>query len=482
MQRSQLITEVADLRQALALAQQQAAAETARIEKLGAALQPSLVAAQEPRSALDDIPALQSRLASLVDLVVQARAALTAANDHLGALGPQIATAASKAENAADQAERAASIAATRQKSLADLRAARAPLLDGEDTATHRTRFNLARKTALDAREAAQAALGDSQQHAARAAALYQTAQLAHAKAIEALDRAEADLAHALTESDLETETLAALFAVSRDAVEQLRKQLRNLDDAATSARAATASRRHDLEKLQLAGLPELSAADLAAALEAVEGAIRTAQERIGTISGDLKRDDLTRNDLAGLEAETQKAKAELEVWQAVNDAIGSRNGDRFARVAQSITLDVLVDRANHHLADLNPRYLLRRAADLALQVEDRDMAGEARATRSLSGGERFLVSLALALALSRMGNHGGLAATLFIDEGFGSLDATSLDLAIDALETLQSQGRQVGVIRHVEAMKDRIPTCITVRKQGGGKSVIAISGPDGDG
>ncbi|MFW8642428.1 SbcC/MukB-like Walker B domain-containing protein [Rhizobium beringeri] len=78
----------------------------------------------------------------------------------------------------------------------------------------------------------------------------------------------------------------------------------------------------------------------------------------------------------------------------------------------------MLVDHANHHLSDLNPRYRLRRAADLALQVEDRDMGDEARATRSLSGGERFLVSLALALALSRMGGKGGLASTLFIDEG----------------------------------------------------------------
>ena len=105
-------------------------------------------------------------------------------------------------------------------------------------------------------------------------------------------------------------------------------------------------------------------------------------------------------------------------------------------------------------------------------------MGAEPRATLSLSGGERFLVSLALALALSRMGDKGGLAATLFIDEGFGSLDATSLDLAIDALETLQSQGRMIGVISHVEAMKDRIPVQIRVHRQGGGKSVISIEGP----
>ncbi len=142
------------------------------------------------------------------------------------------------------------------------------------------------------------------------------------------------------------------------------------------------------------------------------------------------------------------QARSELDIWEAVNHAAGSRSGDKFARVAQSITLDVLVDHANHHLSDLNPRYRLRRAADLVLQVEDCDMGGEARATRSLSGGERFLVSLALALAFSRMDGKGGLAATLFIDEGFGSLDAGSLDLAIDALEAFNHRAvRSVSLV-----------------------------------
>ncbi|MCB1330312.1 MAG: hypothetical protein KDK28_13170, partial [Maritimibacter sp.] len=95
--------------------------------------------------------------------------------------------------------------------------------------------------------------------------------------------------------------------------------------------------------------------------------------------------------------------------------------------------------------------------------------------TRSLSGGERFLVSLALALALSGMGTRGVLAGTLFIDEGFGSLDADSLDLAIDALERLQAQGRTIGVISHVQAMKDRIPVQLQVQKTGGGASEVAL-------
>jgi exonuclease SbcC len=101
---------------------------------------------------------------------------------------------------------------------------------------------------------------------------------------------------------------------------------------------------------------------------------------------------------------------------------------------------------------------LVRAEQDLGLNISDRDMGDEARSTRSLSGGERFLVSLALALALSGPDGRQTFANILFIDEGFGSLDSESLQVAIDALEMLQSQGRTVGFISHVEAMKDRIP------------------------
>ena len=273
----------------------------------------------------------------------------------------------------------------------------------------------------------------------------------------------------------LSVEDLEIFFALGRDEVQVMRDHLRSLDDALTAARAALNERKQDLVRHQQ-DLPETPADDLRTRTEGVDAATVLRQQRQGAIENQIAIDAANREKLAGLEAEIAEARGELDVWRAVNAAVGSKNGDRFARFAQSITLDVLADSANRHLADLNPRYRLRRAADLALQVEDIDMGGEARATRSLSGGERFLVSLALALALSRMGGKGGLAATLFIDEGFGSLDAASLDLAIDALEGLQSQGRQVGVISHVEAMKDRIPVRITVTKQGSGKSAVRIA------
>ncbi len=132
---------------------------------------------------------------------------------------------------------------------------------------------------------------------------------------------------------------------------------------------------------------------------------------------------------------------------------------------------------ANLRLAALSPRYRLERAAgegaDLGLQIIDRELCDERRSTRSLSGGERFLASLALALALAGLEGRDSFVDTLFIDEGFGSLDATTLDVAIDALETLQGQGRKVGVISHVEQLHQRIATQIRVEKRGGGRSVV---------
>ena len=132
---------------------------------------------------------------------------------------------------------------------------------------------------------------------------------------------------------------------------------------------------------------------------------------------------------------------------------------------------------ANEQLRALNPRYALRRGAisNLALDVVDRDMGEEVRSPRSLSGGERFLVSLALALALSGLEGRQSFVDTLFIDEGFGSLDRETLDVAIDALESLQGQGRKVGVITHVPAMMERIGVQVRVEKRGSGRSIVRV-------
>lgn len=459
-----------------ALALRDAAAAQDLAARHRCALAPILQQLQEGEEALND-PDLADRLAARVAAVVQHRAARDGAACALAALAPRIASAMSRNESACAQVQQAKGIVETRAKALADLRDERAPLLDGEATAVHRTRHNDARKAAASEQDAARNAHGAAASAAAAANARAEAALAEQVVARLAVTTTSSALDTALAASDLARADLDGLFARPVATVEAMRQDLRALDDAVTSAHANVTSRTQDQADTRAAGLPEETAEALADILTTLETACATRDQRIGAIDADIQRDTTTRASLAGLEADIATARAELDVWQAVHHAIGSRNGDKFARVAQSITLDVLVDHANGHLADLNPRYCLRRGEGLALQVEDRDMGNEARATRSLSGGERFLVSLALALALSRMGGKGGLVATLFIDEGFGSLDAASLDLAIDALEGLQSQGRQVGVISHVEAMKDRIPTRIAVRKQGGGKSVVEVEG-----
>ena len=113
----------------------------------------------------------------------------------------------------------------------------------------------------------------------------------------------------------------------------------------------------------------------------------------------------------------------------------------------------------------------------LALQVIDCDMCDEIRTVYSLSGGESFLISLALALGLSSLSSNNLKVESLFIDEGFGSLDAESLRTAMEALEQLQMQGRKIGVISHVQEMSERISVQVQVHKKVNGKSVLTVVG-----
>lgn len=166
------------------------------------------------------------------------------------------------------------------------------------------------------------------------------------------------------------------------------------------------------------------------------------------------------------------------ENWARLNELFGSQSGVKFKEIAQGYTLDVLLLYANKHLQDLAPRYELQRIPDtLALQIADLDMMGEIRSVHSLSGGESFLVSLALALGLSSLSSNRMNVESLFIDEGFGSLDIDTLRVAMDALERLQMQGRKIGVISHVAEMTERLPAQIRVIKTGNGRSRVQVEG-----
>ncbi len=163
--------------------------------------------------------------------------------------------------------------------------------------------------------------------------------------------------------------------------------------------------------------------------------------------------------------------------WAAFNDLIGQKNGGKYRVFAQKITLNMMISLANVQLEKMSGRYILTSAPDddkkLKLFVIDKEQAGEIRPTENLSGGERFIVSLALALGLSQISGSKSKIDSLFLDEGFGSLDEASLSTALEALAEIKSKGRMIGIISHIQALKERIPVQINVIAKSEGVSII---------
>lgn len=191
-----------------------------------------------------------------------------------------------------------------------------------------------------------------------------------------------------------------------------------------------------------------------------------------------LRKQAENRKKIALMQEELTRSRELNERWAKLNELAGSADGAKFRRIAQGYTLDLLLNYTNVQLRMLTHRYRLERVPDtLALQVIDRDMCDEVRTVHSLSGGESFLVSLALALGLSSLSSNRMKVESLFIDEGFGSLDADTLRVAMDALENLRTQGRKIGVISHVQEMTERISTQIRVSRSGNGRSTVEIVG-----
>ncbi|CAQ85592.1 MULTISPECIES: AAA family ATPase [Photorhabdus] len=189
-----------------------------------------------------------------------------------------------------------------------------------------------------------------------------------------------------------------------------------------------------------------------------------------GELRNLLSNDATRRQQQKSLLEEIDHCRQNYDDWSYLNNLIGSADGAKFRRFAQGLTLDHLVHLANQRLEKLHGRYYLQRknCDGLELQVIDTWQADAIRDTKTLSGGESFLVSLALALALSDLVSNKTCINSLFLDEGFGTLDPETLDIALDALDSLNASGKTIGVISHVEAMKERIPVQIKVKKING--------------
>ena len=215
----------------------------------------------------------------------------------------------------------------------------------------------------------------------------------------------------------------------------------------------------------------------LSEAIAACQLANQETERRLSVVEVCLLQQEQNKKKLKEIETEWKEKQTIAEQWGKLNKLVGSADGTKFKVIAQSYTLNLLLLHANKHLSYLSKRYKLQQVSGtLALQVIDCDMCDEVRTVYSLSGGESFLISLALALGLSSLSSNNLKVESLFIDEGFGSLDADSLRTAMEALEQLQMQGRKIGVISHVQEMSERISVQIQLHKSVNGKSEIVIS------
>lgn len=310
-----------------------------------------------------------------------------------------------------------------------------------------------------------------------------------HRDAVEAADGDVAHAAAALKALGADDDVGAFAAAVRADAQATQRAHddavgvARDADVAVAAARQRVFERRDRLERLGGPVDDDIDTAALPSRIEETRAASARARDAAAAARARLALDEATRAERARLAAEVERARAEGEVWRALSSLIGSADGSRFRQFAQGLTLDALVAHANEHLQVLAPRYRLRRTKsdqqrhDLDLVVLDTE-GGDVRSTQTLSGGESFLVSLALALGLSSLSaNEGarGRVESLFIDEGFSALDQETLDVALSAFDALRQTGRQIGVISHVPLLVERLGAQVRVVPIGGGASRVEI-------
>ncbi len=257
-------------------------------------------------------------------------------------------------------------------------------------------------------------------------------------------------------------------WQTKRDALQGQRKDVRSQLTAL----------QQQLDK-QAKGLSEKSEETLRQQLAEQQSQLEQVVEEKQQVDTSIHAQEQLQQRLAQLEAEMKQEAAANEKWRLLNAYIGDAKGKRFAEFAQALTLKQLSLLANERLQQLTSRYLIdtpEEQEDDTLIIIDRDLGDERRSVKTLSGGETFIVSLALALGLSDLAAHTVRIESIFIDEGFGTLDPEVLDQTLDVLERLQIQdNKTIGIISHVAALKERIGTQIQLQQDGQGHSRLEI-------
>ncbi len=234
-----------------------------------------------------------------------------------------------------------------------------------------------------------------------------------------------------------------------------------------------------ELEAEQQKNISQESLEQLKILRLSTEENLKTQLQEINKIHFTLEKNKEEVQKSKSLQTQYKEAQKKLERIDKLHVLIGSADGKKFRNFAQGLTFEVMIAHANKQLSKMNDRYLLLHSETQALEIDviDNYQAGEIRPTLNLSGGESFLISLALALGLSQMASQKVQVDSLFLDEGFGTLDEETLETALSTLATIQEEGKIIGIISHVQALKERIHTQIQVKPISGGKSILQGAG-----
>ena len=268
----------------------------------------------------------------------------------------------------------------------------------------------------------------------------------------------------------------AVLVDTERERLQQLASQLHD-----------SQQRNHNLLseakriQQQLLNHPQtaLSLEQLLDALGQLQQQFSEQQKQLGAVEQQLAANEALKQSQQQLLDAINQQRNHTEEWKVLHQLIGSSDGKKFRNFAQGLTFNIMVAHANEQLKKMSDRYLLIADSEqpLMLNVMDNYQGGQIRTSKNLSGGESFIISLSLALGLSNMASHRMQVDSLFLDEGFGTLDEEALDVALDTLTNLQQSGKLIGVISHIQALKDRISSQIQVVPQTGGISKIIGAG-----
>ena len=276
---------------------------------------------------------------------------------------------------------------------------------------------------------------------------------------------------------DFTTQDLTDLVQISSAQEQEIRSQLQNAERLLNESTSALKT----LQEQQTAHLNQQPNIELNVLTQQIKDnleALMAQSEVLDKFKVDLARHQDNLDKQAKFANQIQAIQQQEHRWGKISGLIGDAKGKDFRDYAQQYNLDILLEHANQQLVMLSQRYTLKRLENsLSLAIVDHDMDGETRSVSSLSGGESFLTALALSLAIANMASGSMKIESLFIDEGFGTLDASSLYMVMNALDQLQNQGRKVVLISHIQEMHERIPVQIQVKPLGAGASTIQVVG-----